>query len=141
MLDVQPQFYKYPVSRSCGYSGNKLQIMGADGGIKITKVSEIKTNWKQIKENLIKWFEQGLNRCDNWEKKFLQEYLDKSKELPNEINNLSGEEICKLFQYLAYCDCPYLYEDAIITAEGDNVASQMETLSMSLNGISIETWT
>ena len=27
MLDVQPQFYKYPVSRSCGYSGNKLQIM------------------------------------------------------------------------------------------------------------------
>ena len=115
--------------------------MGADGGIKITKVSEIKTNWKQIKKNLIKWFEEDLSRCDNWEKKFLQEYLDKSKLLPDDIKTLSGDEVCKLFKYLSSCDCPYLYEDAIITAEGDNVASQMETLSMCLNGISIETWT
>lgn len=115
--------------------------MGANGGIKITKVSEIKTNWKQVKENLIRRFEQDLNRCDNWEKKFLQEYLDKSKQLPDSVEYLSGEEICKVFQYLASCDCPYLYEDLIITAEGDNVESQMETLSMSLNGISIETWT
>lgn len=27
VLDVQPQFYKHLVSRSCGYSGNKLQNM------------------------------------------------------------------------------------------------------------------
>ncbi len=43
MLDVQPQFYKYPVSRSCGYSGDKLQIMWNYGAIdKTPTVNQVK---------------------------------------------------------------------------------------------------
>ena len=82
-----------------------------------------------------------MERCASYEKKWLDEYILQSENLPETIDNLSNQEICKLFKYLQSCDCPYLYEDFIITGEGDNVADQMNTLSYILGGVSIETWT
>lgn len=115
--------------------------MGADGGIKITKISDIKKDWSKIKDDLIRCFEREIKSSDEWEKKYHEEYLMWSMELPDDIESLSGEDVCKLFSYLSSCDCPYLYEDSMITAEGDYVSDRMDILSRCLNGISIETWT
>lgn len=115
--------------------------MGADGGITITKISDIKTKWSQIRESLINWFESDLKTADKWEIEFIVDNLNNSKALPLDISGLSNEGICDLFGYLRSCDCPYLYEDSIITANGDYVPESMCNLSMALNGIRIETWT
>ena len=115
--------------------------MGADGGIRISKISDIKKDWFKIKSSLINRFEFCVRTKENYESEYYIEYLDKSKKLPDNIDNLSNKDIKNLFNYLSSCDCPYLYEDSIITGEGDNVEDQMNTLSEILPGISIETWT
>ena len=114
--------------------------MGADGGVKISKVSDIKKEWLDIKKELIRETERRLNNS-SWDRRYYQEYFDKSKSLPDDVTNLTDKEVCDLFRYLSSCDCPNLYNDLIITAEGDNVADQMDILSMVLPGVSIETWT
>lgn len=115
--------------------------MGADGGIKISSVDDIKKDWTNIKTQLISRFEGSLNYCGSWELKYIEKYINKSKELPDDINNFTGDDIVNLFGYLRSCDCPYHFNGCIITGEGDNVADQMNTLSDCLKGTSIETWT
>jgi hypothetical protein len=118
-----------------------IKNMGADGGIVITKLSSIKENWSKVKSDLIKSFEYAIKRADEWEKKYTLEAFEKSKLLPDDVSQLSGEEIIKLFSYLASCDCPYLFEDNVITGRGDYVSNNMGILSMVLDGTYIETWT
>jgi hypothetical protein len=115
--------------------------MGADGGIKISKVSEIKQNWKSIRENLINALERDLEYADKWELKYSEEAWEKSGNLPKNIDNFTGDDIVKMFHFLANCDCPYHYEGLIITGNGDNIGSNMNTLSNVLQGVNIETWT
>jgi len=115
--------------------------MGADGGIKITKISSIKRDWRKLKEKLVNSFKSDLKECKSYEKEWIEKYILESEKLPKNIDDLSNEEICKLFNYLHSCDCPYLYDDLLITGEGDYVADQMNTLSWVLDGVSIETWT
>lgn len=115
--------------------------MGADGGVKITKVSDIKKDWKAIKENLISALERDVQDAETWALKYAQEALDESRKLPDNIDNHSGEDIVKMFSFMASCDCPYLYEDVILTGVGDNVGDNMRTLSMVLRGVYVETWT
>jgi hypothetical protein len=115
--------------------------MGADGGIKITKIQEIKEKWETIRETLIIYLENDLKYAQSWEIKYAQSNLEESKNLPITINHYTGHDIVKMFGFISSCDCPYWYEDNIITAEGDNVPFSMNTLSNVLPGISIETWT
>lgn len=115
--------------------------MGADGGIKITSVDDIKKDWINIKTQLISRFEGNLKHCGSWEIKYIEEYIEKSKNLPDDINNLTGDDIVIMFGYLRSCNCPYHFNGYIITGEGDNVADQMNTLSSCLDGEYIETWT
>ena len=115
--------------------------MGADGGIKITSVNDIKKDWINIKAQLISRFEGSLKNCGSWELKSFEEYLEKTKNTPDNINNLSGDDIETMLSYLRSCDCPYHFNGYIITGEGDNVADHMNTLSDCLKGTSIETWT
>ena len=117
--------------------------MGSRGGIRITKVSEIRKNWKHIKEELTACFTYQVEHGDSWELKYNQEYLDKSLELPDKIDDLTNNEIMVKLLYMSNCDCPYLYEDFIITGEGDYLPRQMEILSNALRryGEYIETWT
>lgn len=116
--------------------------MGADGGIKITKVSDIKKDWLEIRINLLTSLEYDLKKSIGlWETNYIQNSIDGCNKLPDDISGYSGEDIVKMFSFMSSCDCPYLYEDSIITAVGDNVSDDMNTLSFALNGISIETWT
>ena len=115
--------------------------MGADGGIKITKISSIKRNWTNIKSRLVRNFEDALENGASYESESNERHLRNSESLPDAVENLSNAEICRLFEYLSSCDCPYLYEASIITAVGDNVPDQMLTLSGCFDGIRIETWT
>lgn len=115
--------------------------MGSSGRIKITKISSIKTDWAEIRERLIMYFESDLKTADKWEVSDIEDALNNSIALPLNIDELSNEEICNLFNYLRSCDCPYLFEDCIITAYGDYVDNNMNTLSVALKGEYIETWT
>jgi len=115
--------------------------MGADAGIRITSVDEIKKDWVNIKTQLLSKFEGSLKDCGSWELKYIQECIEQTKKLPDNINNLNGDDISNMFGYLRSCDCPYHFNGFIITGEGDNVAEQMNTLSNCLNGEYIETWT
>ena len=45
--------------------------MGADGGVKISKVSDIKKDWLNIKERLIRETERKLNN-NSWDKRYYQ---------------------------------------------------------------------
>jgi hypothetical protein len=114
--------------------------MGADGGIKITKISDIRKKWKDVIKNIIEGLEYDIEKND-YNSEYSLELLDKVKKLPKTIDNLSNEEICKILQIFESCDCPYLYEDNLITGEGDLVGDQMNMLSYALPGIYIETWT
>jgi hypothetical protein len=123
--------------------------MGADGGIVITKLKDIRNNWPKIKEGLIKSFEYDKNRAisrnESWNVNSYSVALQKSKELPDSLGELSDVELVNLFDFTASCDCPCLLEGNIITASGDYVWDFMNTLSFCLrsnaDGIYIETWT
>jgi hypothetical protein len=122
--------------------------MGADGGIVITKVQSIKDNWPKVKDELIKWFEGGLagvvRRDESWNVKTYTEAVEACKNLPDDVKDCSGEDIVKLLGFAASCECPYLFEDNIITGQGDYVWDLMDTLShclCSIGGTRIETWT
>lgn len=119
--------------------------MGMDGGIKITKMSSVRENWIEIKQNLIDSFTRQLTKCASYEVTYLEHYLKGSNALPDSVENLTNWEILKSLNYFSYCDCPYLYEipgdDLLITGEGDNISSHMITLSRYLDGVSIESWT
>lgn len=123
--------------------------MGADGGIRITKISEIKQYWKEIKTRLTNNFTSDLKGCADYERVWIENYLTCSKALPDNVDKLSSDDIVRLFGYLSSCDCPYLYEipdnDLLITGEGDYVADQMNTLSHALRSLDdstyVESWT
>lgn len=119
--------------------------MGADGGIIISKVDDIKKDWSKIKQDLITSFEYRIKRAESWEIKYAEENLAKSKELPDDISSYTGEDIIKMFDYLKSCDCPYLFEGFIITGNGDYVTDSMNILSSCLrsldSSVDIETWT
>lgn len=114
---------------------------GYDGGIKISKISDIKNNWPQIRNNLIKILEDKYLNCSKWEEKFALKYAEDSKKLPKDISNLSNKEICDSLSFIQSVDCPYLLDDYIITAVGDYVPSEMKILSDCLIGEEITTWT
>lgn len=116
--------------------------MGADGGIQITKISNIRKNWSKIKTTLTRSFENDLSRCSDYEFNFYTKLVEKSKELPDSIEGLTADEIKELLMRYESCDCPYLLGNTyLITAIGDYVEDQMNTLSYCLDGIRIETWT
>lgn len=115
--------------------------MGADGGIRITSVDEIKNDWLNIKSQLITSFEINLEYCDSWDLKYIEKYIEVTKKLPDEINSLTGDDIVNIFNYLSSCDCPYHFNGYIITGNGNNVPDYMNILSNCLNGKYIETWT
>ena len=114
--------------------------MGFDGGIKITKISNIKNNWGDIRTKLIERLEEKYIQCEDWEEKYILRYVDDSKKLPKNISRLSNKEIRDLLSFISSLDCPYLLDDYIITAVGDNVSSEMLILSDCLGGIEITTW-
>ena len=114
--------------------------MGADGGIKITKISEIRENWNEIREKIIKNAEWYYNDTD-YAKSYLEKVWIQAQELPDDIKHLDNVGIIKVLSPFVSCDVPYLFENYIITAEGDNIPDHHLILSDSLNGLSIETWT
>lgn len=115
--------------------------MGADGGINISRVSEIKQNWQSIREKLISSLEHNVKNAQTWELKYAEETFEQSKTLPNDIATYEGEDIVKMLNFLKYCDCPYYYDGLIITGSGCNVDDNMNILSNALPGFYIETWT
>ena len=115
--------------------------MGADGGIRISKVSEITEEWVDIRENLVGYFSRKLEKCDDWEKKFIQDDYNNSVNLPMSIEGMTGEEICKVLSVYKSCDCPHLLEGNIITGYGDYVSNRMDVMSRTLPGYYVETWT
>lgn len=102
--------------------------MGADGGVKICTVEEVKQKWKEIKSELL------INlRGDP--------LLKEAKFLPSNVDKLSGDEIVKLFSFMRSCDCPFHYHGVIILGNGDYVSSDMNLLSSIFPGVYVETWT
>lgn len=113
--------------------------MGMDGGVNISKIKDIKEGWVKIKSDLIRNLEQ-YEKSSKWSVN-MQE-VQQAKDLPDNIDDYSGQQIVEMFQFLASCDCPYCLDDTyILTGDGDNVPDCMNSLSMALPGISIETWT
>jgi len=114
--------------------------MGADGGIKITKISDIRDNWTDIREKIIKNAEWYYNHTE-YGKTYLEKIWVKCQELPDKINDVPNEHLVELFKSMKSCDVPYLFENYIITSEGDNIPDYHLILADSLKGIYIETWT
>jgi len=99
--------------------------MGMDGGCQITKIEDIKENWKEIRKRLIT--QLGVYEKDS---SIESSMLKQARELPEDINNLSSNEILSLLSFLEYRDCPFLFDDKyIVTGYGDNVTSWMKSLS------------
>lgn len=122
--------------------------MGADGGCKISKVKDIKKNWKKIKHGLINELERELNMAtsdsfnDKWTREHHPTYIKAVKGWPNQVLFKSNQEICDYLKLFPSCDCPYLFDEKyIVTAEGDNICDLHDTMTMYLPGESIETWT
>lgn len=110
--------------------------MGFDGGVKLSKLSDIRKDWNEFRDKLIEEFISV-----SYDDYMVEEALCDSEHLPINVDNLSDLEICTLLKVFKHCDCPYLYGDILITGEGDNVSTEMNVLSKCLPGISIETWT
>ena len=106
--------------------------MGADGGVAITKLEVIRDNWESIKTKLL----EELN--PNYEA------YKAIKSWPDNVSNLTNEEIVDLLKVISCCDTPYLLGDTVLTSYGDNTWEDANTLSYILKRIGaifIETWT
>lgn len=115
--------------------------MGSSGGIKITEISEIRSNWKTIRNSLIELTERDFKHSEFYNESSTFELFEKTNNLPKNIDKLTDEQICKELTIFSSCDCPTLYKGAIITADGDYVEKRMLLLSLVLPGVSVETWT
>lgn len=115
--------------------------MGADGGINIIKTEEIRENWLDIKSGVKKIYDRYFEKIGYYKKIYKKEYENALK-LPNDINSLSSEEICKLLQgVMMYYDTPYLIKDLIIVGYGtniDDIANDLFDLLPESN--CVETW-
>ena len=114
--------------------------MGMYGGVKLTKVSDIRKGWIGIKLKLMDKFTPSKYIRGHFKYEY-EEALRQAESLPDNVDDLSDLDIFGILQRFEYCDCPYLYGDTLITVEGDNVSMEMNALSECLPGISIETWT
>ena len=118
--------------------------MGAEGGIKIFKIEDLKQNWEKLKVDTIGWAKEQLNWCYEWEKERIYNLIEKCKNLPDYISDMDYLDIVKMLQIFKNCETPYLYEDKIIIAYGDNVSKECQIFSDAIEiieTISIETWT
>jgi len=121
--------------------------MGNSGGIVITKISDIKYNWKAIKENLISNFEKELNDPElNYFKNYSQNSLNECNRLPDTIENYTGDEIIELLSSFSSSDCPFNFRDEyIITPYGAYVRYDIDMLSNIFfkfaDGELVKTWT
>lgn len=113
--------------------------MGADGGFRITKIDDIKKDWTSIRKSFIDSLKYKIKNDSIW---ITTEDLNEANELPDDISELTNQQIIDLFQFVKSCDCPkLLFNEYMVTGEGDYVADQMNSLSYSLPGEYIETWT
>ena len=124
--------------------------MGADGGCKISRLIDIKKDWREIKNGLIDRAKKAVNRIGqssnpDWNDSYnLNTYKEMAQivgRYPDSIDDLSVQEVVDLFKFFESCDCPCAFDDYIITGSGDNVAEFMEILSCHLPGMYVETWT
>lgn len=102
--------------------------MGADGGVKVCTVEEVKEKWKEIRSELL------FHLLGN-------PLLRQARSLPTSISQLSGDEIVKLFSFMRSCDCPFHYHGVIILGNGNYVSRDMNLLSSIFPGVYVETWT
>lgn len=94
--------------------------MGSDGGINIIKIEDIKKNWLDIKSGIKKVYDRYFIKKVYAE--IYKSQYENALKLPNNINNLSNEEICKLLQgVMMYYDTPYLINELIIVGYGTNI--------------------
>lgn len=118
--------------------------MGADGGIRITKMKNLKHGWPAFRSRLIVECNDFLFDSDEFDEKIAQECFDCVADLPLSVEHLSYVDIVSLLQFAKNCDCPKMVDGYLITGEGDAIPRSMNILSTSLaavNGIYIETWT
>lgn len=117
--------------------------MGMDGGCKLTKIADVKKEWKRIRNDMLARFESGYFSASkgSYDEQSYAELSNIVDCFPKNIDNLSNNEIIKLLKPFECCDCPALYDDILVTGYGDNVLKGMNVLSGSLPGVNYETWT
>jgi hypothetical protein len=92
--------------------------MGADGGVRITKISEIKENWEQLRSTLIESTGRQLNKSEDYEIESNADLYDYCKRLPKKLSRqITDEKIVSLFSPFQSCDCPFLFGDLMFTGE------------------------
>lgn len=103
----------------------------ASGGIIIVPIKNLKEQWPEVKDLLL-------------DKAHYSE-LKEIEKLPNDISGLTAEEIIKTLEYFRCCDTPYIFNDYIIFADGDNLSCGADLIARAVwyvKGINrITTWT
>ncbi len=120
--------------------------MGMDGGIRIVKIKEVRDNWTSLKQSLIGYSEvtDNTRKWHPYDVSKFNSINDFCNRLPDTIENLSDKELMDVLKIFRNCDSPYLYEDNIIIASGDNLYVEGQVLDDAvscLTNVFIETWT
>ena len=124
---------------------NKGDKMGADGGITIHKIKDIKNGWPEIRIEIINFYEKikekECNRSE-WHCKNHKKRLNAILNSPSNIDDLDNEELGKLlYSIIPYYDTPYVIDFIVITAYGTNIDEDAEALFDMLPSCEqIETW-
>lgn len=115
--------------------------MGAEGGIIICEIKEIKEQWPKIKKEILQTLDRKGNSSYVWNK---EDYIEKMPEiqgLKGDISDMSKKEVFDfLREFISKYDTPYLFGDFIIFADGDNISDINNSMSNCFPGEYIQTW-
>lgn len=116
--------------------------MGADGGVKLTKMEIVRSKWPVIRERILAEVRGDSSSQDNYYYTDAIELLELVEKLPAVVVHMSYTELVEQLKIFKYRDCPYLFIDVLVTGRGDNISYRMNLLSDALKeGEYIETWT
>lgn len=110
------------------------------GGVSVTTVAWVKANWVEIKDKLLELITEAYDYYRHEGFTILQAALNALEAFPDDISNLTGDQICTLLKPFGAYDCPYHFEGVIIVQYGDNVWLKPSILEQALKGKKIETY-
>jgi hypothetical protein len=119
----------------------KESKMGAEGGIIICKIDDIRKKWPEIKKDILERFNRKGNSFHVWNKEKYIENIPKIQSLSDDISGMNDKEVVGFLRnFASQYDTPYLFGSFIIFSEGDNINDMDNLIVNCFPGDYVQTW-